>query len=481
MQNPCVDIVLGAQLGDEGKGRLIDILAAEYDIVARCNSGGNAGHKVVVGEHTYAFHMVPSGILNPNTIAVIGNGCVINLEDLRDEIATIQSVDFNNKATQNLSSRLLISNRAHIVLPIHKLADGARENAKSATGTSIGTTKQGMGPVYATKALRVGLRMCDLFLTRQELLPKVKLLLDELASLSHSSTTNQSIATLPTPEEITTTLLEHATYYKPMICDTVSYLNKALSPLNNKSKGQYKRPTKILVEGAQAALLDVDFGVYPYCTATTCTIGAICSGLGIPPHYITGINYVIKTYTTRVGNGPFPTELPADTPTSLGSQLQLIGHEYGTTTGRTRRCGWLDIPMIKWALMINGTPSGAARICMTKLDVLDTFPEIKIATKYYLPSSTTSEIADYSFDILEEQTNFPASLEDLARAIVIYETFPGWLQPTTHIREYEQLPTAAKKYISRIEELLGIPIQWIGVGASRDAMIIKHTRAEQIK
>lgn len=467
-----VDIVLGGQLGDEGKGRLIDILAADYDIVARCNSGGNAGHKVVVGENTYAFHMVPSGILNPNTIAVIGNGCVINLEDLRQEIETIQSVNPTNIATQNITTRLLISNRAHIVLPIHKLADGAREAAKSVVGTPIGTTKQGMGPVYATKALRVGLRMCDLFLTRKELLPKVQLLLDELASLSQSSTTNPS-----DPEDITNTLLEHASYYKPMICDTVSYLNQALSNSNkqiNNKTSKTNKSIKILVEGAQAALLDVDFGVYPYCTATTCTIGAICSGLGIPPHYITGINYVIKTYTTRVGNGPFPTELSSDTSDALGSKLQQLGHEYGTTTGRARRCGWLDIPMIKWALMVNGTPHNAARICITKLDVLDTFPEIKIATKYYLPSSTTSEPADYSFDLLEEQTSgFPASLEVLANATVVYETLPGWMEPTTHIREYDLLPTAAKKYISRIEELLGITIQWIGVGASRDAMITK--------
>jgi len=320
--------------------------------------------------------------------------------------------------------------------------------------------------------------MCDLFLTRQQLEPKVKQLLDELTSLSQSSITN----ILPTPESITTTLLEHAAYYKPMICDTVAYLNKALTNTAHSSR--------ILVEGAQAAMLDVDFGVYPYCTATTCTIGAIATGLGIPPHYITGINYVIKTYATRVGNGPFPTELPlqlqlhTNQPNtdsnqfSPGYQLQTLGHEYGTTTGRTRRCGWLDIPMIKWALMVNGTPQNAARVCMTKLDVLDTFPEIKIATKYYLPSATTTtlEPADYDFDWLEEQkTGFPASLEDLALATVVYETFPGWQTPTTHIREYEDLPPAAKNYITRIEELLGIPVKWIGVGASRDAMIIRSS------
>lgn len=482
-----VDIVLGGQLGDEGKGRLIDILASNYDIVARCNSGGNAGHKVVVDGYTYAFHMVPSGILNPNTTAIIGNGCVINLEDLRTEIATIQSINPINPATATLLNRLMISDRAHIVLPLHKEADAARENMKAAITSnntqitknlSIGTTRQGMGPVYATKALRVGLRMCDLLLPTQDLLPKVKLLLDELSLSTQSRTDNHpQLDTQTHPidyEQVMATLLDHAAFYRHLICDTISYLNTAIA-----------NGHKILVEGAQAAMLDVDFGVYPYCTATTCTIGAISTGLGIPPHQITGINYVIKTYTTRVGNGPFPTELFD----SNGTDLQEIGHEYGTTTGRRRRCGWLDIPMVKWALLVNGAPPNATRICMTKLDVLDTFSEIKIATKYLLPNPPTSDVDtttnnnantntntntnnNDTTDSYEEITAFPASLETLAKVKPVYETLPGWQVSTKNIRKFEDLPQAAKNYITRIEELLGAPIFWIGVGADRADMVI---------
>ena len=454
-----VDIVLGAQLGDEGKGRLIDILSSEYDIIARCNSGGNAGHKVVVDGFSYAFHLVPSGILNPNTIAIIGNGCVINLEDLQSEIKVIQSVNPSNLATRNITSRLYISDRAHIVLPQHKQADTIREQLKELTSTntptntpitnqSIGTTRQGIGPVYATKALRVGLRICDLFLPDEQLSRKVQLLLDELSLLPGIDNTNTIVHT------IIVQLKKYARYYEHMILDTVSYLNKAI-----------KKRKRILVEGAQATLLDNDFGVYPYCTATTCTIGAVSTGLGIPPHNINMVNYVMKTYTTRVGNGPFPTEQL----NSIGTKLQTLGHEYGTTTGRRRRCGWLDILMVKWSLMINGI--SPARMCLTKLDVLDTFPEIKIATKYFVPSQDKD---DYTMDILEELKAFPASLETLSQVHVVYETFPGWLSCTTGIRKWENLPLAARNYINRIETLLEIPIHWIGVGADREAMIIKE-------
>jgi adenylosuccinate synthase len=453
--NRQVDIVLGAQLGDEGKGRLIDFLAAgnEYNIVARCNSGGNAGHKVVVDGFTYAFHMVPSGILNPNVKAVIGNGCVVNLEDLKTEIEAIQSVNPKNPATRNITTRLYISNRAHIVLPQHKTADGIREQLKTgkANGSpvsnnqSIGTTRQGMGPVYATKALRVGLRMCDLLLPEIQLSKKVQLLLDELSLLPDIDNSFQVV------KNIITKLKEYARYYEPMILDTVFYLN-----------GEIQKGKRILVEGAQATLLDNDFGVYPYCIATTCTIGAISTGLGIPPHHIGMVNYVMKTYTTRVGNGPFPTEQV----NSVGEQLQTLGHEYGTTTGRRRRCGWLDIPMIKWSLMVNGTAN--ARICLTKLDVLDTFPKIKIATKYFVPSA---DDGNYDMDILEELKTFPASLENLAQVHVVYETLDGWMTPTTGIRKWKDLPPQAQTYIKRIESLLGVSVYWIGIGADRDAII----------
>ena len=474
-----VDVVLGSQLGDEGKGRLIDILASKYDIVARCNSGGNAGHKVVVGDKSYAFHLIPSGILNPNCIGIIGNGCVINLQDLRKEIETIRETDMdtntetdnNNDAVLNITKRLLISDRAHIVLNAHKEADAARELQKSQSSNPksvIGTTKQGMGPVYSTKAIRVGIRMCDLLLDRTILEEKVKGLVSELEkTLGYDININDLMKDIE----------EQIEFYRPMICDTITYLNMAIN--NGK---------RVLVEIAQSCLLDVDFGVYPYCTATNCSVGAICSGLGIPAHTIGKINYVLKTYCTRVGNGPFPTELlnsgvgagagagagagvgagagagvgagagagaGAGEVESICEKLQTIGHEYGTTTSRKRRCGWLDIPMVKWATMINGDTNST--LSLIKLDVLDTFKEIKIGVSYKING--------------KEICGFPSSLENLADVDVEYEVFDGWMMPTTDIRDFKSLPTNAKIYLKRIEELLGIPIKYIGVGAERDAMI----------
>ena len=429
-----VDVVLGSQLGDEGKGRLIDILASKYDIVARCNSGGNAGHKVVIDDKSYAFHLIPSGILNLNCIGIIGNGCVINLQDLRKEIETIQNTDLDNEANKTITKRLLISDRAHIVLNAHKESDAARELQKSQSSNPksvIGTTKQGMGPVYSTKALRVGIRMCDLVLDKPLLEEKVKGLVSEL---------EKTLGYEINSETLMQDIENEIEFYRPMICDTITYLNTAI---NNGSR--------VLVEIAQACLLDVDFGVYPYCTATNCSVGAICSGLGIPAHCIGTINYVLKTYCTRVGNGPFPTELLCE----LGDNLQVIGREFGTTTSRKRRCGWLDIPMIKWATMINGAEN--ATLCLIKLDVLDTFKEIKIGVAYKINGN--------------EVCGFPSSLEKLADVEVEYEVFDGWLTPTTEIRDFNSLPTNAKIYLKRIEELIGIPIKFIGVGAERDAMI----------
>ena len=450
-----VDVVLGSQLGDEGKGRVIDILASKYDIVARCNSGGNAGHKVVVGDKSYAFHLIPSGILNPNCIGIIGNGCVINLQDLRKEIETIRETyietDINNDVVLNITQRLLISDRAHIVLNAHKEGDAARELQKSQSSNPksvIGTTKQGMGPVYSTKALRVGIRMCDLLLDRDILEEKVKGLVGEL---------EKTLGYEINIEELMKDIEEQIEFYRPMICDTITYLNKAIN--NGK---------RVLVEIAQSCLLDVDFGVYPYCTATNCSVGAICSGLGIPAHTIGKINYVLKTYCTRVGNGPFPTELldsGAGGSSGAGAgvgeveniceKLQTIGHEYGTTTSRKRRCGWLDIPMVKWATMINGDTNST--LSLIKLDVLDTFTEIKIGVAYKING--------------KDVCGFPSSLENLADVEVEYEVFDGWMMPTTDIRDFKSLPTNAKIYLKRIEELLGIPIKYIGVGAERDAMI----------
>jgi adenylosuccinate synthase len=438
--NKNVDVVLGSQLGDEGKGRLIDILASKYDIVARCNSGGNAGHKVVVGDKSYAFHLIPSGILNPNCIGIIGNGCVINLQDLHKEIDTIQNTlddsDPNDNNMSSIKKRLLISDRAHIVINAHKEADAARELQKSNSTNPksvIGTTKQGMGPVYSTKALRVGLRMCDIFLEKDILREKVKGLCEELEScLGYELYIEQVMANIEDEIE----------FYRPMVIDTITYLNMSI-----------RKGYKVLVEIAQACLLDIDFGVYPYCTATNCSVGAVCSGLGIPTNCIGKINYVLKTYCTRVGNGPFPTELHD----LYGENLQVIGKEYGTTTSRKRRCGWLDIPMVKWATMINGSNYNSATLCLIKLDVLDTFEEIKLAVEYKIDGVVIN--------------GFPSCLENLAKVEVVYEVFEGWMTPTTNIRNCIDLPDNAKIYLRRIEELLGIPIKYIGVGAERSAMI----------
>ena len=245
-------------------------------------------------------------------------------------------------------------------------------------------------------------------------------------------------------------------FYRPMVIDTITYLNMAI-----------KKGSRVLVEIAQACLLDIDFGVYPYCTATNCSVGAVCTGLGIPANCIGQINYVLKTYCTRVGNGPFPTELGGkggedgeSDESLLGEKLQVIGKEYGTTTSRKRRCGWLDIPMVKWATMINGSDN--ATLCLIKLDVLDTFQEIKLAVEYKLDGVVLN--------------GFPSSLENLAKVDVIYESFEGWMTPTIGIRQFNDLPENAKKYLKRIEELLGIPIKYIGVGAERSAMILHHSK-----
>ena len=340
---------------------------------------------------------------------------------------------------------MLISDRAHIVINAHKESDAARELQKSNSSNPksvIGTTKQGMGPVYSTKALRVGLRMCDIFLEKTILREKVKGLCEELESgLGYKIDLEQVMLDIENEIE----------FYRPLVIDTVTYLNMAI-----------KNNCWVLVEIAQACLLDIDFGVYPYCTATNCSVGAVCSGLGIPAHFINKINYVLKSYCTRVGNGPFPTELVGEGgeggevgKSSLGEKLQVIGKEYGTTTNRKRRCGWLDIPMVKWATMING--SDCASLCIIKLDVLDTFEEIKLAVEYKLDGVVIR--------------GFPSSLENLAKVDVIYETFEGWMTPTVDIRQFNDLPENAKKYLKRIEELLGIPIHYIGVGAERSAMI----------
>uniref|UniRef100_A0A667YVH3 Adenylosuccinate synthetase n=1 Tax=Myripristis murdjan TaxID=586833 RepID=A0A667YVH3_9TELE len=393
-----VTVVLGAQWGDEGKGKVVDLLATEADLVCRCQGGNNAGHTVVVDGKEYDFHLLPSGIINSKSISLIGNGVVIHLPGLFEE------GDKNEKkGLKGWDKRLIVSDRAHLVFDFHQVVDGLQETQRQAQeGKNIGTTKKGIGPTYSSKASRTGLRVCDL--------------LGDFKDFS--------------------TLLKRL---RPMVRDGVYYMYEAL----------HGPPKKILVEGANAALLDIDFGTYPFVTSSNCTVGGACTGLGIPPVNIGDVFGVSKAYTTRVGIGAFPTEQL----NAVGELLQTRGHEVGVTTGRKRRCGWLDLVILKYAHMINGFTA----IALTKLDILDVLDEIKVGVAYKLNGKRIP--------------HFPANMEVLHKVEVEYETFPGWKTDTSAARKWNDLPAKAQNYIRFIENHIGVPIKWVGVGKSRECMI----------
>ncbi|KAG8444535.1 hypothetical protein GDO86_009627 [Hymenochirus boettgeri] len=424
-----VTVVLGAQWGDEGKGKLVDLLAQDADIVCRCQGGNNAGHTVVVDSVEYDFHLLPSGIINPNAIAFIGNGVVIHLPGLFEE------AEKNLKKGQGLvgwEKRLCISDRAHIVFDFHQAADGIQEQQRQEqAGKNLGTTKKGIGPVYSSKAARSGLRMCDLVSDFNEFALRFKMLAEQYTSMYPS-------LQIEIDGELKK-LKEYADRVRPMVKDGVYFIYEAL----------HGPPKKILVEGANAALLDIDFGTYPFVTSSNCTVGGVCTGLGIPPQSIGEVYGVVKAYTTRVGIGAFPTEQNNDT----GVLLQTRGHEYGVTTGRKRRCGWLDLVLLKYAHMINGFTA----LALTKLDILDAFSEIKIGVSYKLDGRNIP--------------HFPANQEVLHKVEVEYVTLPGWKTDISSVRNFHELPENAKKYVQFVEETLGVPIKWIGVGKSRESII----------
>ncbi|XP_022187783.2 adenylosuccinate synthetase [Nilaparvata lugens] len=418
-----VTVVLGAQWGDEGKGKVVDMLAANADIVCRCQGGNNAGHTVVVGGKEYDFHLLPSGIINPSCKSLIGNGVVIHLPGLFEELAK----NVKNGLT-GWEERLLISDRAHLVFDFHQQVDGLQELEKGKK--SLGTTKKGIGPAYSSKATRNGIRIADL--------------LGDFATFSEKF---EGLVTMyqrmfPALEVDVKQELEKykvfAERVRPLVIETVSFLHNALNSGNS-----------VLVEGANAAMLDIDFGTYPYVTSSNCSIGGVCTGLGLPPSMIGDVVGVVKAYTTRVGDGPFPTELSDET----GDKLQAIGQEIGVTTKRKRRCGWLDIPLLKYTAMVNGY----TRLCITKLDILDSFKEIKVCFAYKKNGSKISY--------------FPSSAEELGKVEVEYTTMPGWEESIENVREYSDLPKNAKAYIEFIEELLQVPVKWIGVGKGRESII----------
>ncbi|GMH29379.1 hypothetical protein Nepgr_031222 [Nepenthes gracilis] len=420
--------VLGSQWGDEGKGKLVDVLAQHFDIVARCQGGSNAGHTIYNSEgKKFALHLVPSGILNDETLCIIGNGVVVHLPGLFQEIENLESNGISCKG------RILVSDRAHLLFDFHQVVDGIRESelAKS----FIGTTKRGIGPCYSNKVTRNGIRVSDLL--HMDTFPqKLEQILMDAASRFRDFNYGPEVL-----REEVERYKRFAERLEPFIADTVHVINDSVS--QNK---------KILVEGGQATMLDIDFGTYPFVTSSSPSAGGICTGLGIAPRTLGDLIGVVKAYTTRVGSGPFPTEILGKD----GDLLRFAGQEFGTTTGRPRRCGWLDIVGLKYCCQINGFSS----LNLTKLDVLSNLPEIQLGIAYKDVDGTPIK-------------SFPADLRVLERLKVEYEVLPGWQGDISAIRDHAELPQAAQRYVERIEELVGVPIHYIGVGPGRDALIFR--------
>jgi len=424
-----VTCVLGAQWGDEGKGKLVDLLAHKYDIVARFNGGANAGHTLVVNGEKFAFHLLPCGMLYDDTTNIIGNGVVVHVPTLLEELRSLDD------AKINYEGRLKISNRAHLLFDFHKVIDGAQERKRGSD--KIGTTKRGIGPCYSSKMTRNGVRMGHLSCwVRFE-----ELYLELFRSLQ--SQYPLSLKDYDTVEELQR-YKEYVSILTPMIVDTIFTLNKL-----------HREGKMIIAEGANAALLDIDFGTYPAVTSSSTTAGGISTGLGIAPSKIGALIGVVKAYTTRVGKGPFPTELEEGD--EFGDRMCKVGHEYGTTTGRRRRCGWLDIPLVQYSALVNAYTS----INVTKLDILNDFEEIKIGVQYKLSGEPLPP------------GMMPCTLADLSKVTVEYETLPGWESDISKFSSWEELPENAKGYIRRIEELVGVPVSWIGVGPNRAQMLQK--------
>lgn len=420
--NSRVTSVLGCQWGDEGKGKLVDILAKEHDIIARFNGGGNAGHTLKVDGKKYAFHLIPCGILYPGKMNVVGNGVVLNVPALFKELGDLE------KNGLDWTGRLIVSERAQLTFKAHLEID-----AKMEKGKKLGTTLKGIGPTYGLKALRVGLRVGDM--------KNWPLFVEKYNQLNDFVEQNFGIKV---DREAELKELKHyrdVLYQKDMIRDTVGYLNQAL-----------KSNKKILAEGANAVMLDLDFGTYPYVTSSSTGIGGICTGLSIPPQKLETVVGVVKAYTTRVGLGPFPSELENE----KGELMRKIGGEFGTTTGRPRRCGWLDLAVVRYAHMINHLTS----INLTKVDVLDSFKEIEVVTHY---ENSAGKRVDY----------LAANLEDWEGTKTKSVTLKGWNTDISKVRRWKDLPKETRDYVEFIEKESGIPVSWIGVGPERDAMVLK--------
>jgi len=420
-------VIIGAQWGDEGKAKMVDVLTEQVDIVARYQGGSNAGHTVVTGGKKFVFHQIPSGILHKGKKCVIGNGVVL------DPVALLEEIDSLVKAGVKVRDRLIISDRAHLLMPYHKLLDGASEARKGAG--KIGTTNRGIGPAYMDKMSRAGLRVGDLF-EPQFFRQKVGEIVKE------KNFWLKNFYGLPSinAEKVSSEYLRMATRLKPLVMDTTQYLQSRLYAGEN-----------ILAEGAQGTLLDVDFGTYPYVTSSSASVGGVCTGLGIGPQWLDDIFGVAKAYTTRVGEGPFPSEMEP----AFGEKIRRRGGEYGATTGRPRRCGWLDLVALRYACRINGFTG----ILLTKMDVLSYLTTIKLCVGYEAKGKKVNE--------------FPASLNQLSRCRPIYKEMKGWAGDLSKARALKDLPLEARKYLDEIEKAIQTPISWVSVGQDRSQIFQK--------
>jgi adenylosuccinate synthase len=417
----CV-VVVGAQWGDEGKGKLVDVLAEQAELVVRYQGGANAGHTVVIGDSQFILRQIPSGILHPNVTCIVGNGVVLDPETLFGELDQLAARGIDT------TGRFFVSDRAHLVLPYHKLLDAASEKSQK-----LGTTGRGIGPAYEDKYGRRGMRLTDLRRLEcartmlAERVGRANRLLEMMGS-SERASLDQHIALL---DRLAPRLI-------PLTADTGLLVHRAV-----------RSGRRVLLEGAQGALLDVDHGTYPFVTSSNTTAGGAAVGAGIGPTAIDGVLGVVKAYTTRVGNGPLPTE--AEPP--FGERLRELGGEFGAVTGRPRRCGWFDATVVRYAARVNGLTG----LAVTKLDVLDSFAEVPICSAYRLDGESCAEM--------------PAEVEALGRVQPIYEVQPGWQEPTGDARRLADLPPAARAYLDRLQALIDVPVRYVSVGTRRDQII----------
>jgi adenylosuccinate synthase len=426
-----LDIIVGAQWGDEGKGRIVDLLSSQAELVARYNGGDNAGHTVTVGSQTFKLHLIPSGIIHSHTTAVIGSGVVVNPETLLAEMEMLRGFGVTVGP-----DRLRLSHAAHLITPLHRALDKAQEQSRGSG--SIGTTGRGIGPAYTDKASRTGVRVEDL-LNPQRLREQLLTHVENVNRLLTRLYDVEAVDPVPVVEQY----LQYAQVLAPHITDTSLLLHNALT-----------RGARVLAEGAQGTLLDLDYGTYPFVTSSSPTASGALVGLGIGPGRVDRVIGVVKAFQTRVGSGPFPTELHDETALRLRGTGSQPWDEYGTTTGRPRRVGWLDLVLLRYAARINGLNE----LVVTKLDVLSGLPTIKICVAYRAGGKTFADL--------------PLGVADLSPYEPVYEELPGWNEPLTGVRRWEDLPSAAQQFIRRLGQLSQVAVHSVSVGPERDQVVM---------